>query len=150
VAPTVALVAVLVFVGLRTRGSRRAALFGVGAGVGFGFTAALMNAALHVLDHGVAALLTSWPVYAMVAAGIGSVFLTQNALQAGPIVAAQPAITSCDPLVSVAYGVLVFGDKLRGGLWLVATVVGVVVGIAGTVLLARSPLVEAQDPVERR
>jgi drug/metabolite transporter (DMT)-like permease len=147
VVATLALVAVLIVAGLRSRGSRRAALFGVASGLGFGFTAALMNAALHVLDHGVVALLTTWPAYATVAAGIGSVFLVQNALQAGSIVAAQPAVTSCDPLASVAYGVLVFGEQLRGGIWLVPTTIGAVVGIAGTVLLARSPLIEAQEPV---
>jgi hypothetical protein len=145
---TLALAAVLIVAGLRTRGSRRAALFGVAAGLGFGFTAALMNAALKVLDDGLGALFTSWPVYAMLAAGIGSVFLTQNALQAGPVVAAQPAVTSCDPLASVAYGVLVFGEQLRGGIWLVPTLVGATVGILGTVLLTRSSLIEARDPVE--
>ncbi|MCE3551750.1 DMT family transporter [Pseudonocardia sp. RS11V-5] len=144
IAVTLVVVAALVLVGLRTRGSRRAALFGVGAGIGFGFTAALMDEALRVLDGGVAALLSDWPVYAMVAAGIGSVFLTQNALQAGPIVAAQPAITTCDPLAAIAYGVLMFGEQLRAGIWLVPTLIGAAIAIGGTVALAHSPLAEAQ------
>jgi drug/metabolite transporter (DMT)-like permease len=145
VAVTLAVVAALVAAGLRTQGSRQAALFGVGAGIGFGFTAALMDKALQVLDGGVVALVSSWPVYAMVAAGIGSVFLTQNALQAGPIVAAQPAITSCDPLSAIAYGVLLFGEELRGGIWLVPTLIGAAIGIGGTVALANSPLIDAQQ-----
>jgi drug/metabolite transporter (DMT)-like permease len=140
---TLAAIAALVLAGAHTRDSRRAALFGVAAGIGFGFTAALMNSALGELDHGLAALFRSWQVYAMATAGIGSVFLTQNALQAGPIVAAQPAITSCDPLASIGYGVLVFGEHLRGGIWLIPTALGAIVAIGGTVLLAHSPLIEA-------
>jgi len=105
-----------------------------------------MNSALGELGHGLGALLRSWQLYAMAAAGIGSLFLTQNALQAGPIVAAQPAITSCDPLASIGYGVLVFGEHLRGGAWLIPTMLGAVSAITGTVLLARSPLIEAGPP----
>jgi drug/metabolite transporter (DMT)-like permease len=142
---TLGFCAVLLLFGLRTAASARAALFGMAAGIGFGFTAALMNGALHQLDRGVGTLLTSWQLYAMVAAGIGSVFLTQNALQAGPIVAAQPAITSCDPLASVIYGVLIFGERLRGGYWIIPAAVGALIAITGTVLLSHSPLIDSQD-----
>jgi drug/metabolite transporter (DMT)-like permease len=139
---TLAAELVLVLGGLRVSASRRAALFGTAAGLGFGFTAALMNGALRLLEDGLPAMLTSWQLYATVAVGIASVFLTQNALQAGPIVAAQPAITSCDPLVSVVYGRLLFGEQLRGGPWLVLSVLGAGVAIVGIFLLARSPLIE--------
>jgi hypothetical protein len=138
----------LVAVGMRSVGSRRAAVLGLVAGVGFGFTAALMNGALQALSMGVSALWVSWQLYAMVLAGIASVFFTQNALQAGPIVAAQPAITSFDPLASVAYGVVVFGEQLRGGYWLILAGVGGLIGVAGTVLLARSPLIDASSQGE--
>jgi drug/metabolite transporter (DMT)-like permease len=135
-----------VIVGLRVTGPRRAALFGVAAGVGFGFTAALINGAVHRLDHGIGRLFGSWQLYAMIAAGIGGVFLAQNALQAGPIVAAQPPITTCDPLASVGYGVLLFGEQLRGGNWIIAALAGTGIVLGGTVLLSHSPLIALDSP----
>lgn len=138
---SVAIGASLVIAGLRATAGRRAALFGAAAGLGFGFTAALMNSALHQLDHGLGTPLFSWQLYAMIAVGVSSVFLTQNALQAGPLVAAQPPITTCDPLSSIVYGVLVFGEHLRGGYWIISTVAGGVIILAGSVLLSRSSLI---------
>jgi len=143
---SVAVGASLVMTGLSVTESRRAALFGAAAGLGFGFTAALMNGAVQKFDRGLGALLVSWQLYAMIAIGISSVFVAQNALQAGPIVAAQPPITTCDPLSSVLYGVLVFGEQLRGGYWIIPTLAGAVITLAGTVLLSRSALITAHTP----
>jgi drug/metabolite transporter (DMT)-like permease len=143
---SVVVCALLVVAGLNVTGPRRAALFGVAAGIGFGFTAALINGAVHRLDHGLGELFSSWQLYAMIVAGIGSVFLAQNALQAGPIVAAQPPITTCDPLASVGYGVLLFGEQLRGGYWVLAALVGTGIVLGGTVLLSRSPLIALDTP----
>lgn len=122
-------------------GGARAALFGVASGIGFGLTAAFIKATTALLDEGLPGLLTSWPPYAMIAAGATSLFLAQNAYQAGPLGAAQPAITITDPLVSVALGVALFDEQLRGGLAMVPEFIGVALIVAGTVMLARSPLV---------
>lgn len=146
---TVAIATSLVAAGLRATGSRRAALFGAATGLGFGFTAALINGAIHQLNHGIGVLLVSWQLYAMIAVGISSVFLAQNALQAGPIVAAQPAITTCDPLSSILYGVLVFGEQLRGGYWIIPTLAGGVIILAGSVLLSRSSLIAVETSEDR-
>jgi drug/metabolite transporter (DMT)-like permease len=143
---TVVIGASLVTAALRTTGNKRAALFGATAGLGFGFTAALMNSALHQLNRGLAALFSTWQVYAMVAAGITSVFLAQNALQAGPLVAAQPPITTCDPLSSIVYGVLVFGEQLRGGYWIIPTVAGCLFICLGSVVVSRSSLTAVYSP----
>jgi drug/metabolite transporter (DMT)-like permease len=130
----------LVLAGLRLRGGRRGTLFGAAAGLGFGFTAALMKGALDRLTDGVGAVVSSWQLYAMVVTGIASVFLIQNALQAGSLVAVQPAITICDPLTSVGYGVFLFGEHLRGGIWLLPSLVGFIMIAVGSVVLSRSPL----------
>ena len=143
---SLAIGASLVMAALRATGGRRAALFGAAAGLGFGFTAALMDSALHQLDHGLGELLVSWQLYAMIAVGVSSMFLTQNALQAGPIAAAQPPITTCDPLSSIVYGVLVFGEHLRGGYWIIPSIAGTVIVLAGTVLLSRSSLIAVDTP----
>lgn len=137
---TIAVGGGLVLGGLAVRGGPRAALFGAASGLAFGFTATLMKGALDQLSHGIGAVLTSWQPYAMIVAGVTGFFLTQNAFQSGPLVAAQPAITTFEPLTSILYGVLLFHESVRAGPWLIPTVIGGISGVVGSVLVARSPL----------
>jgi drug/metabolite transporter (DMT)-like permease len=141
-------IAILVALGRRGQNSCRAALLGVAAGACFGLTAALIKATTETLAHGFIALLTGWQVYAMVAAGTLGMFLTQSALNAGRLVAAQPGLTLTDPVVSVLWGVLAFGEKVRDG-WhaIIAGVCGIIIGV-GVVALARSPLLSG-SPEDR-
>jgi len=133
-------IAILVAVGRRGQNSRRAALLGVAAGAGFGLTAALIKGMTQTLAHGLIALLTGWQVYAMIATGLLGMFLTQSALNAGQLVAAQPGLTLTDPVVSILWGVLAFGEKVRDG-WdaVFAGICAIAIGV-GVVALARSPL----------
>jgi drug/metabolite transporter (DMT)-like permease len=120
-------------------GSTRATLLGVASGLGFAFTAALMKEATEVLPEGAAALLTSWSVWAMVAAGLGSLFLLQNALHSGTLVAVQPALNVSDPVASIAYGVGLFGEEIRLDGWAVPEVLGIGLILYGSARLAQSP-----------
>lgn len=140
----------LVVAGLSTRGGARAALFGAASGLGFGFTAALMKGALLALDDGgFAALFGSWQLYLMMIVGVLAFFMYQNAQQAGSLVASQPAVTTLDPLSSVLYGVLLFEEPVRGGWWLLPTLLGALLIAGGSVLLSRTPQVSGETPVER-
>ena len=134
--------AVLIGAALGSRGNPRGALLGLAAACGYALTAALMKDAMARLEGGggAAALLTSWQLYATAAAGVGSLFLLQNALQAGTLVAVQPMLTLGDALISVVYGVTLFGEELRTGWWLLPELVALVLITAGCVELARSPL----------
>lgn len=134
-------VALLTLASLRGRPAHRAALLGAAAGAGFGLSATLIKGVTTLLGGGVVTVLGSWKLYAMVVAGVVSLFLFQNAVQAGRLIAAQPAITIADPVVSVLYGVLLFGEHLRGGPYVLAALGGVALVLAGTIELARSPLV---------
>lgn len=126
-------------------GALQAAVLAVGAGAMFGLTAALMKGMTGVFPRGMAALMTSWQVYAMIAAGIGAMFLVQSAMNAGRLVAAQPGLTLTDPIVSILWGVLVFHEKVRAG-WFMALMVACGVVIGGAVLvLARSPLLSGES-----
>lgn len=144
-------VVALVAAGVRTSGNRRAALYGVATGIEFGITAALMKGAVGSLSRGPVAVLSAWETYAMVAAGIGGMFLLQNALQAGKIVAAQPGITLLDPFVAIMWGIFAFGEQpAPGAVHLGLAVGGGVVMVAGALLLSRSPVLEhgRESPVE--
>jgi drug/metabolite transporter (DMT)-like permease len=145
VAASCGLAAVLVLLALRLRGPARAATFGTAAGTMFALTAALMKEAMIRLDSGVSALFASWALYAMAAAGVVALYLWQNALQAGTLVAAQPAITLSDPILATAIGVLLFGERIRLGGWLGLELFGALLIALASVELARSPLVNGED-----
>jgi drug/metabolite transporter (DMT)-like permease len=127
-------------------GSLKAALLAVAAGSTFGLTAALIKAMTQTLSRGgVVGLFTSWPVYAMVAAGALGMFLTQSALNAGSLIAAQPGLTLSDPLISVLWGVLAFHEQVQQGWYILGQVACAGIIVAGVVVLARSPVLNAGD-----
>ena len=132
--------AVLIITATGTRGEPRAALLGLSAACGYALTAALMKNAMADLDEGAVQFFTSWHVYATAAAGVGSLFLLQNALQAGSLVASQPMLTVGDALISISYGVTLYAEQLRVGWWLMPEIVALAAIIVGCVQIAKSPL----------
>ena len=127
-----------------TRGPRwwRAAAFGASAAVTAAFGAALTKAITGYLDHGWTAVFTHFQPYMLAVTGLGTVFLIQSALHAGPITASRTTLVTLNPLVSIVLGVTLFGDVLRGGaLWIALEVLALAVLVAGVVILTRSPLV---------
>ena len=72
-------------------------------------------------------------------AGVGALFLLQNGLQAGSLVAVQPPLTLGDALISACYGVTVFGEDVNTGGWLLVIEIVAVIAIAvGCIELSRS------------
>ncbi len=145
---TVGLIGYLLSCSRLARPGVRAAVLGVASGLGFSFTAALMKEATRAFAHGPATLLTSWAVYAMVAAGVASLLLLQDALHSGPLVAVQPGLSISDPVASIAYGVGLFGEEIRLGAWSVLEVAGVGLMLFGSARLAQSPLIRRHAEVK--
>lgn len=119
-AATVALVAGCVVISRRhTRrkldSRRAAALLGVAVGTIYAGTAALIKACTTLFQHGPVALLTSWQLYALLAAGAVGLLIAQMAFQAGPLAASLPATATTDPLVAVTLGIVVYNERLRTG-----------------------------------
>jgi hypothetical protein len=131
--------AVVITVGVRTRGNARAAAFGLAAACGYALTATLLKSAVAALDHGIGAFFSSWQLYATAVAGVGALFLLQNALQAGSLVAVQPPLTLGDALISSAYGVTIFNENVRTGGWLLVIEIAAVIAVTiGCIELSRS------------
>lgn len=139
-AGTVAAIAGVAVVGLRSHGPGRPALLGVATGMTFGLTAAFMKGMTAHFHQGVTGVLTAGPTYAMVASGLAGMYLLQNALHAGRLVAAQPGVTLADPSVAMIWGIFVFGETARGGPALVAAVASAALVAVATLVLARSRL----------
>ncbi|MGW0083055.1 DMT family transporter [Streptomyces sp. NPDC003393] len=136
--------AVVAWARLTGVGARKAALLGVATGCAFGFTAALIKGVTVEFTHGLDAVFTNWQLYGMIVAGAGAMFLLQSAMRAGRLLASQPALTLSDPVVAILWGVLVFGEAVRGGLYIVLSVVAAGVVAAAVVVLTRSPLLAGQ------
>jgi drug/metabolite transporter (DMT)-like permease len=135
---------IVVAVLLAMRGPRwwRAAMFGTAASISFAFTAACTKVVSGFAASDIAGLYRHWQTYALAVFGALAVFLAQNAIHAGPIVASQSTIVLVDPVASILVGVGLFGDNLRTtGAWGPLEAVSLLVMVAGAVLLAHSPLV---------
>ena len=131
--------AIVITIGVRTRGNARGAAFGLAAACGYALTATLLKSAVAALDISVAAFFSSWELYATAVAGVGALFLLQNALQAGSLVAVQPPLTLGDALISACYGVTVLGEQVNtGGGLLVIEIVAVIAIAIGCIELSRS------------
>ncbi|GII87920.1 hypothetical protein Ssi03_59100 [Sphaerisporangium siamense] len=146
---TVGTVIGLVMVARLMPGVGRAVALGIAAGIGFAFTATFMKESTTIFDTDAAVLFRSWELYAMVFTGLCSLFLLQNALQSGPLVAAQPALTISDPVSSILYGTLLFGEYVRTGGWVVLEAAGIGLIIYGSFLLSQSPPIRAQARAAR-
>lgn len=123
----------------------QAAVLAVAAGSTFGLTAALMKGMTNTYAQGFGALFTSWQLYGMVASGVLGMFLLQSALNAGRLIATQPGLTLSDPIVSILWGIFVFGDRVRGGWFLALAAISGLVIAAAVVVLGRSPLLSDES-----
>ena len=82
-------------------------------GICYGVAAFLVKLVVSDLNHGLAGLLTDWPIYALAIVGPLGFLLNENAFQSGTLIApALAIITACDPIISVALGWLWLNEKL--------------------------------------
>ncbi|MDF3301540.1 DMT family transporter [Streptomyces tropicalis] len=116
----------------------RAAVLAAAAAIGNALTAALLKSATGTLaDTGFAAFLRSWQTYGFALVGVGALLLLENALQAGPLAASQPALTIGDATVSLVLGVALFGEEVRTGWWVVPELLGAGLILWGVLRLTR-------------
>ncbi|MEV5439148.1 DMT family transporter [Streptomyces sp. NPDC052682] len=143
-----AAVLVLAAAGLRRPpGPARAGCLGAATAVCFAVTAGLMKTATHILaEDGIGAFLTAWQTYGFAVAGVCAVLLLEHAMQGGPLVASQPALTLGDATVSFLLGVVVYEEHVRTGWWLLPELLGIGLVAAGVVALARGEGPALEEP----
>ncbi len=131
--------AVMLGAGFRSAGRRRAALFGLAAGVADAVMAVLTKAFAHDLGSGIVHALRSWTPYTLCAVGIVALLLSQTAYQVGRPTVSLPLITVCDPILSSALGIAIFGEVIHLHGWRGPLALGaVVVMVVGLVALSHS------------
>lgn len=139
-------------VGLRASGRRRAVLLALAAGLADSCSAVATMAFSHVASHGLAAIFTSWTVYAVVVCGVGNVLLTQTAYQTGRPMITLPIIAAVTPLASVAVGTGLLGETPRTGVagGIAAGLTVLVISLALAFLARSVPIPEAEPRVGGR
>ena len=141
--------AFLLWLGVTGERRRRAAALGLAAGLGDAFMAVLTKALASATDHGYVALFKTWIPYALCAAGLAAMLITQTAYQTGQPKISIPLITVTEPLVSCGIGVGLFGEAIHvGGARGPFVVMSIVVMAAGLVWLSRSTTSKTVDQVE--
>jgi hypothetical protein len=99
------------------------------------------------LSDGIEALVTSWSLYLLLAAGAATMLLAAHALASGPLAASQPGFTILDPLTASLLGVFLFGEHIRTGAGALAgEALALAVVIAGAATLSRSRLLDDDNP----
>jgi hypothetical protein len=124
------------------RGSpvRRAAIYAAAASMTWALMAAFLKTATDTLTtSGIGAVLTQWPIYALIGAGIVGTLLQQAALHVGPLSASQPLLVVVNPVASIILGVWVFDERFTQSPAEIAIgVVAFAVMAAGVVMLSRT------------
>jgi drug/metabolite transporter (DMT)-like permease len=122
--------------------SRRAAALGAATGISWGLVAAIIKELSSHLGSGVAAIFSTWPVYALIAVGAATMVLASHALAAGPLAASQPGFTVLDPLSASLLGTFLFREHMRtGALDLAGEFFALAIVVAGATALSHSCLI---------
>jgi drug/metabolite transporter (DMT)-like permease len=143
-----ALAAVAVAAGQRVCGPPRSSLYAGAAGVLLAAQAALLKSVITLFRHGPLPVLSSWQLWAMVAASIVGLLLVQSAYQAGPLAASMPVIDAVNTAVAIILGAILFREQIRTGFWLAGIAAGVVPLFTGIVLLDTSTRVRRLQRAE--
>lgn len=145
-----ALAILAVSAGRRRRGPLRSSFYALGAALVLGTQAALMKATIARFEHGLTTALEGWELWVMLGAAILGLLLVQSAYESGPLATSMPVVDAFDPSVAIVFGVALFHEHIRTGLWLTGVAAGLAMLFGGIWLLDTSPLIQCLQRVERR
>lgn len=145
----------LVFAGLARLSqtpTRRAFFLGVAAGSLFGVTAGLLKLAIQELsDGGVLRMLSVWPTWAVLVAGVTGVLTNQLAYRTAHLSASMPVLNIVDGMGALTAGFVIFHEVPRATpFWLaveISALVSIAVGLRLIAMLDKSAI--ATTDVER-
>ncbi len=143
---TLAALGLCVWIAKTSRAVGKAAFFGIAAGIGSGFVAVIIKAMADALAvGGLGEVLTTWQSYLLIPVGPVAFWTLQSGLRAGRLLASQPGLTLGNPILAFLWGTGLLGEEVAGGWWVLGGVVGALLLTVGVFLLARSPVLAAQE-----
>ncbi|MDX6325378.1 MAG: hypothetical protein QOK15_1732 [Nocardioidaceae bacterium] len=127
----VAVLASAVAEGIHDHPRQRAFFLGVTAGVLFGLVAGLLKMSLEAFaGGGLQMLVTSWPMWALLAAGAGGVLTNQRAYRVASLSASMPVLNIINVLTALTFGLLVFREIPRHSAGVVIVEVAALAAVA--------------------
>jgi hypothetical protein len=143
---TLVALGVCVWIAETSRAVGKAAFFGIAAGIGSGFVAVIIKAMADALAvGGLGEVLTTWQTYLLIPVAPVAFWTLQSGLRAGRLLASQPGLTLGNPLLAFLWGTGLLGEQVAGGWWILGGVAGALLLTVGVFLLARSPVLAAQE-----
>jgi hypothetical protein len=94
---------------------------------------------------GLAEVVATWQSYLLIPVGPIAFWTLQSGLRAGRLLSSQPGLTLGNPLLAFVWGTGLLGEQVAGGPWLWGGLIGAVMLTVGVLLLARSPVLAAQE-----
>jgi hypothetical protein len=132
-------IAVLTVLGRAGPPRRRAAVFAAAAGLTWALEATFLKATDTLTAFGIPGMLIRWPVYALIAAGVGGTLLEQAALHVGPLSVSQPILVIINPFASIILSVWLFDERFTNSpAKITVAAVSFAVMAAGVIMLART------------
>ena len=122
---------------LRSKAGRlRGGLLAAATGTLYGLVAGLVKI-LFASEHGPLAVLTSWPLWTLIAAGVWAVLVNQRAYQSAKLWVTAPVVSIGEALVSITFGIIVFNEVSQSSvLQLIGQGTGLALVVAGVFRLA--------------
>jgi drug/metabolite transporter (DMT)-like permease len=141
-------IVVLGLAAYRRRGSTRAIMLGIAAGIAFASSATMVKlTSVELTSQGAWVTARDWPGYVLAGFALASVALQQAAFAAGRLPAATTAIVVTNPLVGTVIAVIGFDEDLPTSPGRLAMVAGsAALLVIGLSILPRSPLLTAPEP----
>lgn len=139
-------------IGRRRHPAGESAAFAAAAGVMYALQDVSTRGAIDVARQRnlVALVGTAWP-YALLGAATAGVLISQAAFRAARLDWSLPPTVAAQPIIGVAMGVALLGDRLRWTtLSAVIQAVGVPLTLIGLVIVGRSPILRHADRFQRR
>ena len=135
-----AAIAVLTVLGRAGPPMRRAAVLAAAAALTWAWEAVFLKAATDTLTaFGIVGMLTRWPVYALIGAGIAGTLLEQAALHVGPLSVSQPILVIVNPFASIIVSVWLFDERFTNSpAKITVAVVSFAIMAAGVTMLTRT------------
>ena len=99
-------------VGRTTTGARRGMCFAIAAACAEAVMAVLAKSFGDRLGRGVWSTFAGWQPYAVAACGVLTLVLVQSAYQVGEATATLPVLTVTEPIVAIALGAVLFGERV--------------------------------------
>ena len=119
------------------RGAIAAVLFGMAAGLGYAYQAAVSKEFVLHLGNGLYGILTTWTTYVLLVAWLAGFILEQSALKSGFLAPGLAACNSTILVTSLILGAILFGETIsKGGDRLSPALIGLALAVIGVSLLA--------------